>query len=156
MRLHLFEYTCARCARSFKAPELVGGYGDLLLRSTGLGTESVVFALSDEAFGEVGRLLDVVGGAEIGSYRQGELVQEIFGITCDPDIDGSRFVVGGKPRCPTCGSHLMQGWRATEPPEIVDIDIPHVSHEKWMKKSLAERIELVRLAFEAAQRSDGG
>jgi hypothetical protein len=62
VRLHLFEHGCARCHAEFKAPHLVGRYGEFLLRSTGRDAEAYLDTFTDGVFDEVSELLDGVPG----------------------------------------------------------------------------------------------
>lgn len=147
MRLHLFEYTCGQCRHRFTAPVLVGGYGVLLLRSTGRGAEAVVDTFHDPVFDEVsGMLRNAPGVSDLSSDRRRELTQAVFSVACDPDIDGTPYVVGARPRCPNCGSRTISYWQATEPPQIVDVDVPHVTHERWSRMSGEERTAAVERA----------
>ena len=53
------------------------------------------------------RTLDDIG-IMLTDRRKGEVVQTVFALACDPDEDGSTFVIGAAPRCPACGSHTRR------------------------------------------------
>jgi hypothetical protein len=105
-------------------------------------------ALDDEVYAEFIRLLD--GMPDVMALPDNERggLQAVFSVACDRDVDRTPFIVGGNPRCPNCGSHEMETWRSTNPPEIVDVDVPHVTHEWWISKTLDDRKALVRRAVD--------
>jgi DNA-directed RNA polymerase subunit RPC12/RpoP len=131
IRLQMFEYSCGSCGRGFSAPELVAG-DYLLLRSEGVGSLALVPTVDNAVLDEVDRLvqeLPVIRGRS--DLQVGGATQEALSAVFDPDEDGSRFVVGGRPRCPHCGWREPSGWRASEPPEFVDVDVPLAAHTGW-------------------------
>jgi hypothetical protein len=131
IRLQVFDHTCRNCGREFSAPELVAR-DNLLLRSEGAGSLAVVPTVDNAVLGEVDRLvheLPVVRGRS--DHQIGGAIQEALTAVFDPDEDGSRFVVGGRPRCPHCGWSEPSGWRASEPPEFVDVVLPLAAHTGW-------------------------
>jgi hypothetical protein len=147
MKLHLFEYYCRRDGLHFTAPEIVAGYGTFLLRSTGTGEEAYVEAISDDVFAEVGRLVDrLPDAARLPGPERGALTQAVFSVACDPAIDGTPFVIGGKPHCARCGSDDVEFVQATGPPEFIDIDLSHVTHRWWSGLRPEDRRRLVEEA----------
>jgi hypothetical protein len=108
-----------------------------------------VDTFTDGVFDEVSQLLDRVPGVPaLWDNDRGGLVQAVFGVACDPDGDGTPFVIGGKPPVPNCGCHTMASWTAANPPEIVDIDVPHVTHERWSRLTGEDHAAAVRRAAE--------
>ena len=125
----------------FKAPVFVGAsYGELTARSTGLGTLGYVNTLDDPEFGEVTEIVKAVLG-EIGlapnARKLGEVIQFAYQVACDPDADGSPFVIGGHPRCPSCDAPEFAHWAETD--ERVSTDVPRLTHRAWAASSSEER-----------------
>jgi hypothetical protein len=146
MKLHLFEYECRPENRRFLAPQIVAGYGVFLLRSEAEGREAYLAAVSDDAFAEVGRLVDASPRASgLSAQRCAELTQAVFSVAFDPAADG--YVISGKSRCPFCGSPDVKFVQATEPPQFVDIDLPTVTHRRWAALPVDERQRLVETAL---------
>ena len=117
-----------------------------MLRSEGRGRAAYVDVFDDEVFDELTELakrLPLVSG--LSDRRWGELGQYLFGKTVDPDDDGSSYGISVPPRCPVCGSNRMDHWRATEPLEFVEVEIPHVTHRRW--KALTEDEKLRELGI---------
>jgi len=148
MKLQLVTYVCGNCRSRFRAPELLGGYGSVLLRSEGRGRETLVDFFDDGGvMAELTRLakrLPLVSG--LTDRRLGELAQYLFGKTVDPDDDGSRYGIGVPPRCPVCGSNRMDWWEATEPPEFVELEVPSVTHKRWQALSEKEKLDELEIA----------
>ena len=149
MTLHLFKYECSGCGRVYRAPVILqSAYGEFLLRSGGRGTEAYLDAKQDPIYREVS---DSVKhhplAAQLRAIKQGELVQKVFGITCDPDTDGSDFQTWRKPKCPYCGVDKPSRWEATEPPELIEMDLPPITHNQWVKRGASERGALLEWAL---------
>jgi hypothetical protein len=143
----VLEYRCAACGHDLEAPVVLGGYGDLGARSAGRGKLIHIRALADSTFDEVAQLVDravVDAGLSVTDRRRGEVVQEVFAVACDPDDDGTRFVIGGTPRCPTCTSPEMASW--TETGSVVDLELPGPTHRDWAALSTGDRWLMVRAA----------
>jgi DNA-directed RNA polymerase subunit RPC12/RpoP len=143
----VIRYTCAACGREFDAHEIVGGYGLLMARSEGRGVPLLVNALDSPVFDEVaalanGTLAEV--NASANARTQGRVVQAAFSVACDPDVDGSRFVIGAEPRCPTCGSPQMSDWLSTGRRQPVEFQEP--THHGWVAMTADERATRVRQA----------
>jgi hypothetical protein len=139
IRLQRFDYTCGGCGHPFSSPELVVGEL-LLLRSEGRGTLAVLPIVDNSVLDEVGRLVRELPSAQGRSDHQvGGATQEALSVVFDPDEDGSRFVVGGRPRCPRCGWSSPSEWRASDPPEFIESDVPRVGHRAWDGLEIAEK-----------------
>lgn len=148
MKLHQFEFACKPENRRFKAPVIVVGYGIFLLRSEAEGREAYVGAVSDEAFAEVGRLVDASPHSRgLSEQKRAELTHAVFSVACDPAGDGTPYVISGKPTCPFCGSHDVEFIQATEPPEFVDVEMRTVTHRRWSALPVEERRRLVETAL---------
>jgi hypothetical protein len=131
IRLQMFDYRCGNCEQSFAAPELVVGEY-LLMRSEGAGTIALLSTVDNRVLDEVDRLvreLPLVQGRS--EYEIGGLTQAVLSAVFDPDDDGSRFVVGGRPRCPSCGWSRLSEWSASDPPRIIEVDVPLAGHIVW-------------------------
>ena len=150
MKLHLFEYTCQACDIGFKAPELMpGSYGEFLMRSAS-GDTVFLNALEDPVYREVDDLLAyLLNGQSVSAVKRASLLRTVFGIACDSDAQGYRYGINTSPLCPHCGSLDMEGWKGTELPEFVDIDLPLVSHFEWTQLSPTEKALCVKQALGA-------
>lgn len=110
------------------------------MRSRGSGTLAVAPTVHNPVLDEVDLLvrdLPVVQGRS--DYQVGGAVQAALAVVFDTDDDGSRFEVGGLPSCPHCGWSSRSEWRASDPPEFVDIDVPEAEHRGWDGLSIAEK-----------------
>jgi hypothetical protein len=139
IRLQLFDYTCGNCGRTYSAPEMTNA-DYLLLRSAGAGSLAVVPTVDNEVLDEVDRLvheLPLVQGRS--DYQVGGATQSALSVVFDPDEDGSKFVVGGRPRCPHCGWSEPSAWRASDPPKFVEADVPLAAHAGWDALELVEK-----------------
>jgi hypothetical protein len=146
MKFELVIYKCAQCGNTFKAAAIgSGSYGEFLLRSDGAGAEAYLDALSDKTYDQVDKLLEVhpmLAGKS--ALKRAEILRSIYGaIACDPDEHGNSFIIGGRPRCPVCGSQKMESWEFTDPIEFVELDIPPVTHQLWNALSDEEKINRV-------------
>lgn len=131
IRYHLFEYECASCGHRFLAPARAT-HDVHTLRSEGLGTMVIVpmwdNPVLDEAH-ELFKKLDLIEG-ESGP-RITRAFHDSLSAVCDPDTDGSPFVLGLKPRCPECGSANVPHFQSTDPPQFAEIDVPEATHREW-------------------------
>lgn len=149
MRWHLFTYTCLNGHR-FTAPELpAADYGTLLMRGERTREERVLYALDDPAYAEVDALLaDQTAAGGMKPAARAHVLRAVFGVACDPDSEGGRFRIGLAPCCPICGACDMTGWEATEPPVLVDRDVPGITHDEWNVLSASERVARVASAVQ--------
>lgn len=139
IRLQLFDYQCGNCDRMYSAPELVNG-DLLLLRSAGAGSLAVVPTVDNAVLDEVDRLvheLPLVNGRS--DFEVGGATQDALSVVFDPDADGSKFVVGGRARCPHCRWSEPSASRASDPPEFVEADVPLAAHAGWDALGVAEK-----------------
>ena len=150
MKLHLFEYTCQPCHTHFKAPEVMpDSYGEFLMRSES-GDTVFLNALEDPVYQEVDDILAcLLSGQSVSAVKRASLLRKVFGVACDTDVQGYRYGINTSPLCPHCGSIHMEGWEATEPPEFVDLDLPQVSHCKWIALNPAEKALCLKQALAA-------
>jgi len=118
-------------------------YGERLILIND-GTEyAFVNLFEDEVFDEFKNLVISIimeYNIEFTKVKLAEVVNNIFGISCD-DIDGKKIDTSHKEeKCIQCGSKEFEG-NLIEPQELVDIDVPIVTHELWKKMSNAEKRE---------------
>lgn len=140
VKLHLFKYRCKRCRSVFKAPTIMSSaYGEFLLRSEGKRTEAYLNAVADPVYREVDALIKAHPKvAKMRSSEAADVLQKIFGVACDPDLDDTEFQIDRLPRCSACGGE-PDYWEATEPPEIVEKELAPVTHERWSRMNAQER-----------------
>ncbi|WP_154662579.1 hypothetical protein [Solimonas flava] len=138
--LHIFNYTCGNCGKSFQAPAaLHSSYGEFLMRSE-RGAEAYLNASQDLTYSEISEAIRRHSAvARLKARKQAEVVQAIFSSLCDEDSDGSEFRIGRLPACPYCGATQISHWEATEPPQLVEKELAAVTHKKWDGLSAAEK-----------------
>jgi hypothetical protein len=147
----VFSYQCARCGCVYTAPEITGPYGELSARSTGRGALIAVHALDDSVFKEVSAftgsfLADVP--MDLSDRRRGQVVQIAWSAACDPDEDGTSFVIGRRHQCPDCGAAETAVSRETG--EFAEVDLPTPRYSKWHSMTESERASTIRAAVIAA------
>jgi len=112
-----------------------------------MGTLLRIDALADPVFGVVGKLgnqvISELSMVPTGRQR-GRAIQSAWSVACDPDLDGSPFVIDAHPRCTACGSHEMAAW--TELEGFIEMDLPHPTYSVWTGLSEADRSDAVRTA----------
>lgn len=142
MNFLIYRYQCGSCQCWFEHYEMTPVvYGEFLMRSETRRAERYLNGLTDPVYEEVARLLRLE--TSVGSrseMEQSDLLQTIFGVACDPDVDGGLFQMNLLPRCPDCGSEEIIHYVAAEPPRIVDLEIPHVTHHRWNALNQAEKL----------------
>lgn len=150
-KLQLVKYRCANCDVEFKAPALPpGAYGEFLLRSERRGALAYVEATSDPVYEEVDRIVKAHPRLlQKNPTAAASILWAVFGIACDPDVDGSSFVVNRMPTCPVCNVDRPSYWEFTEPPEIVDVNVVPVTHARWERLTADERLRLIHDAIDA-------
>jgi hypothetical protein len=146
-RYPLFSSRCARCSHEFTAPQVTGPYGELGARSTGRGTLLAVHALEDQVFGEVAAIAAqcmAEARVNLSDRERGHVTQIAWSAACDPDEDGTLFVIGAKPRCPACGSASID--MHAETGEFAELDLPAPAYSTWHTKTGPERAQAIRAA----------
>lgn len=144
MRLQLFTYHCGACGRWFQAPE-VGelAYGEFLLRSPS-GEMRCLNANLDDVFTEVEALLaNDPQVRSLDAFRRADILNDVFGVACDPDSQGNEFRIGARQPCSHCGEHEIAEWESVEPPAYVDVNVPPVTHFRWQKLSQDEKLKRI-------------
>ena len=121
-------------------------YGELLARSR-TGTMRVCNMFKDVEFlDELKSLICTFDWARgLDEPALAELEQAAFDVVCDPDTDGSPFLLGGNPLCTQCGSQECELVGASEGPDAVTVDVlvPHVTHDRWLNMTPAQKRDAV-------------
>ena len=140
MKLQNYIYQCDACKNKFRAPELLGNpYGEFLLRSL-CGEMRYLNAINSVVFSDAGKIVDqLLEKTQITDLGKAKVLHEIFGLACDLASDNTEFKICGNPICPQCHSNDMYSWIDVSHQEIVDIDVPDVTHEHWNKLSYSEK-----------------
>lgn len=150
MRLQIFRYKCGACGAWFEAPEISElAYGEFLLRSES-GETRYLNANLDRVFLEVDALLRT--NPRLSSFTQfqrADVLNEVFGVACDPDSMGGVFRIGTKPKCPSCIHSNITEWESPEPPRYVELDIVPITHLQWETLSDDEKRIRVHRALES-------
>ena len=143
----VFSYTCGRCGEVFTGLDKGGGdYGQLTARSAGTGRLIFIDALADPVFDDVGLLVREVlaeGGFHLDDRALGTAAQRAFSAACDPDADGTPFVIGALPRCPACAA-APRSWEHTGEHEVHDVHGP--SHRQWSALPASQQRDAMREA----------
>jgi hypothetical protein len=145
-----FDYICGACEATFSAPVFLGGYGELVARSSS-GNLAYVNTLEDPVFDEAEQLarsaLDRVS-ERASAPLTGSVGPSAFAVACDPDPSGNNFVIGAHPPCPHCGSQEPSSWVATE--ELIRLEVPRATHTRWLALSPEARVDEVLRTVTAA------
>lgn len=152
MKLIITCYVCADCYNKFDSPAILpGAYGDFLLRSPE-GEMAFLNGLDDEIYTEVSELLESLpslAGKDSGEIA--DVLMKIFGTAaCDPSPHGLPYSMLAKPPCPICRSQRMASWEHKVPFEVVDIEVPPITHHFWKKLNKREKIEMIQKELDAA------
>ena len=145
MKLEKYKYRCSN-NHVFEADHLAGEfiYGEFLLRSEKTDEEAYLNAINDKSFNELASMINnnisLKGKDEL---QRADILQEIFGICCDPAKDGSVFQIKIKPKCQICGTREVALVGPFNLPMFVEKKIPHVTHVKWNSLSVADKKELL-------------
>lgn len=118
------------------------GYGLLLGRT--LENEIAIFnTWNDHVFDEVkGIAISIEPKAE----KSGFYIQHILGFACDLSPRELQFDFTGKIHCPKCGT-VNVSYTQDEKPEILQMDIPIVTHEEWNNLDLIEKKKKIQGAL---------
>lgn len=150
MKTELVTYTCANCANVFDAPSLgEGTYGEFLLWSKS-GHIAHLNAFEDSSYKEVSNFLEQSPKVHrLQPLEKAKVLRHVYGgVACDPDVNGLPFVIDAMPPCPKCGDQQMSSWTFRNPPEIVDVPIPSVTHIRWNALIDSEKQNLVEIAHQ--------
>jgi hypothetical protein len=148
MRLPLAAYRCVANGHSFRAPALLEGYGTHLLRSRTKDSVAIAETITDPAFSDLRTMLEEFPEfTQLSRMKQVEVLQSLFGLTCDPDAGGTRFMIDAEPCCPYCGDCNVVFVESIEPPEFAEVDIPNVTHDHWYSMSTASRKEIIQVGL---------
>ena len=149
MKLQNYKYVCKSCAKTFKSANLSENhYAEFLMR-TKTGKMAYLFAIGDEVFSKIKHQFESMPKLKnIDTLARVTILHQIFCITCDLANDGTEYKIGGKPICPKCGSNKMYSWESIYPPEMVEMNVPHVTHDRWNKLTDAEKKSKIEEAVE--------
>lgn len=107
-------------------------------------------AIDDSVFEEVDQiLLDDYRVRSLDNFKRSDLLNEVFGIACDPDRTGKMFRIGKPIYCVHCGSGNIIGCESVEPVRCIEMEIPSVTHERWNDLSNVEKRKLLSSSINA-------
>lgn len=144
----MYQYTCEQCKAIYKAPQLSYMlYGEFLMRSIN-GNMIYLNALSDFVFNEVHHLLrELFFKENLSDSKYSDLLHDVFGVACDSDSDGNEYSINNNPNCPECGCNKSSFWEELDPPEFIDLPIPTVTHNNWIKLTKTEKLHILNEAI---------
>jgi hypothetical protein len=133
-KIQIFNYHCNSCEAVFEAPSLSDfSYGEFILWSEN-GECRYLNVFDDGVYQEIIDLIE----QQKPTYLNCE-VQSVFGeVACDTDSKGNVFHIGN-PLCPICKSDNLTIQKAINK----SIDIPYVTHKRWVLLSQEEKRSLV-------------
>jgi hypothetical protein len=151
LKLIMYEYICKRCNISYKTPGLsLNSYGEFLMRSIG-GSFVYLDAISDPVFAELEELIrEVCTSKKLNESQYSDLIQSLFGLTCDLDPEDNEYSIMNRPICPNCGFNEPSCWDEVYPYEFVDMNVPVVTHNHWEKLTKLEKLNLLRKAIDTS------
>lgn len=132
-----FKVTCANRHQFEAVGTGAGSYGEFVMYGAAIKAgPAYLFALEDPVYREVSALIDELpetrGRSEL---QRADLLQEVFGVACDPAPDGSRYKIGFPP-CPTCGTHKLDTWSVLD---AYNGPVLPVTHQAWNAASKAQK-----------------
>jgi hypothetical protein len=140
----MFEYTCGRCGRTYRAPQVASGYGTLGFWDGSGKFFAVIDAIGDELFEQVTAALAHHPAFPTVSERQrGQAVQWVVTRLSDPAPNGLPYDPEAKPACTYCGATSPIEWRSVEPPEIAELEIPSLRRTRWNSLPASRQQELL-------------
>ena len=145
--MRMFEYTCGRCLRTYRAPQRTATDGTLVFRDAAGVYVAAVDAIGNPLFDRVDEALNrhaAVG--TISDRRRGQVVQRVVGRLSDPAPSGHRYGPDAKPSCAHCGFTQPSWWQSIEPPELVEVELPLLEQDEW--QSLSPQDQELRLREE--------
>ncbi len=149
MKLQMYNYQCNKCKNKFKAPELIGDpYGEFLLRSPA-GEMRYLPAMNSEVYLNAGDMVDeYLKDTRLSSVGKAKVLHQIFSLACDLAADSSEFKIGGDPICPACQGNNMYSWEPTHPAEIIEVEVPLVTHNHWSKLTDLDKQQKIQEAVD--------
>jgi len=162
----LFWVRCRSCGYEYQTLSDPGDGRYRLLLSSRTGRPALVDTLEDPAFSEVYRFVEEVLPARLSTAQKSEIFDQVFGLICDPDCDGSHYDMSGKRRCTRCGSTLVD-FGPTNPPQYSEVIPQLVTHKHWdtlteqrkqkeiLKLVAVVRNNSIRPVSGSAERSEG-
>jgi hypothetical protein len=130
--MRMFEYTCGNCGKTYRALQPASSYGTLVFRDGSGRHTAAVEAIGDDLFAKVGAALDRhTAATTITDRRRGQVVQTVVGRLSDPAPGGFSYGPDAKLEYEHCGATSPTAWRAIEPPEIIEVDVPMLERRGW-------------------------
>lgn len=131
---------CGGTSEVYKFPDFY--YGDRIMRTTDGLDMGLVKCLEDEVFGDVSDLVSTFCKRwNISTQDHIKLFNSVFGITCDP-INGKEIDPLKGPVCRLCKSNRITH-APYNPPKVVEMDIPMITHEHWSGRDPKERAKTI-------------
>jgi hypothetical protein len=145
MKLEILKCTCGRCGASFDVPFLgEAAYGEFILRSKGGGI-AYLNAFVDATYTDVDNIISVLPSTVgFSPIERAEILTRIYGrVACDPDKDNNFYELDSLSICSFCESSESVSCKIGNPPELVELNVPEVTHDAWFNLTEMQKIELV-------------
>jgi hypothetical protein len=148
IQLQVYKYTCAKCDHAFNALELPGdSYGIFLVRNKS-GDIALLPAIEMRDYEQVSEMIAAHPKLKsLDRFKRSDILQEVFGDTCDLSPDGTAYKMNLPPKCPRCGSTSMANWDMIYPPKYVTKDIPIVANLNWASMNDIEKRQTLDAAL---------
>jgi hypothetical protein len=145
MQVMTWVYRCGTCGLDYDAPGADHSRSYFTFLGVSRNLESIIFdAFAFGGWTEFVEMLSVLRRRWPAKARSidGEAVLDEV---CDPDSHGDRYVFGGPPGCPACGSRVSDGVRETPVPW--PRSPAGASHAVWNRLTADERLARLSVAF---------
>lgn len=144
--LTVLRCKCKRCGREFDSLALSEFlYGPLLLRSASGHHLALLDTVADKVFDEASKLVEVLLPHITDEMRVASCIHKIFGVTCDPAPDGSRFGLT-VPVCTECQSTDVS-YGESVPLQLREVELPAPTHKRWKALTPEERKQMIAEAL---------
>jgi len=155
INLEVFRNVCERCGLEFESLGQSDDYGPIIY-SNGLGSTRFLDPLVDPTWPEVSAIVDTLiasSSTRASDSQKASLFHSALTRTVDPPEMGA-FVSWEYPPCPGCGSNSRSFFGPFEPPRFQDVELEEVTHNRWNRLSLKQKIEEAAKAIADRNNSD--
>ena len=154
-KLRVLEYICGGCGCAYRAGQVTGSYGTLGFWAETGKYQAVIDAIGDTLIVAVGAAVRGHPAAwSVDDLTCGAITQRVFARLSDPAPDGSRYSRDTKPACPECGACTPRHWQSREPPELVELEVPDLTHDDWDHRPPAGQAALITAAVDQEMPED--
>lgn len=143
INLEVFRNVCESCGLEFESLGQSDDYGPIIY-SNGLGSMRFLDPLADPTWPEVSAIVDTLtasSSTRVTDAQKASLFHSALARTVDPPEVGAFVSAWEYPPCARCGSKRRSFFGPFEPLRFRDVELEEVSHDRWNRLSLKQRIE---------------